>query len=293
MTTSLAKQLKRLQIPGQFSQSERQGTSKTYFLFSGKDAGTLDLDSIYWISLNGLEELISMDLSFNKYTNTLFSEASRDFERSILTQEAVKKVDESISGFLRLLSSYFMLHPAHKCLEWLVRVYEIHKCNIDGLMECVLPYYETNLFACVVQILRLEDHTSLWSWLSPIQKEGTPLSRLSLIQHCLSDGPFLSFICNMVLSSLSEEGGSSSNNSRRVLISFYATTVCQVLERGPITEDLIGRLVPFIINGVGSVSVEYKCATYMISGLLAFKTQLSTKVCNALLESIITVSNEY
>ena len=119
--------------------------------------------------------------------------------------------------------TFFMLRPAHKCLEWLVRVYEIHKCNIDGLMECVLPYYETNLFARVVQILRLEDHASLWSWLSPIQKEGTPLSRLFLIQHCLSDGPFLSFICNMVLSSLSEEGGSSSNNSHCVLISFYAT----------------------------------------------------------------------
>ena len=129
--------LKRLQIPGQFSQSERQGTSKTSFLFSGKDAGTLDLDSIYWISLNGLEELISMDPSFNKYTNTLFSEASRDFERSILTQEGVKKVDESISGFLSLLSPYFMLHPAHKCLEWL-RVYEIHKCNIDGVRPTVL-----------------------------------------------------------------------------------------------------------------------------------------------------------
>ena len=119
--------LKRLQIPGQFSQSERQGTSKTSFLISGKDAGTLDLDSIYWISLNGLEELISMDPSFNKFTNTLFSEASRDFERSILTQEAVKKVDESISRFLRLLSPYFI-----QCLEWLVRVYEIHKFNIDG-----------------------------------------------------------------------------------------------------------------------------------------------------------------
>ena len=83
----------------------------------------------------------------------------------------------------------------------------------------------------------------------------------------------------MVLSSLSEEGGSSSNNSRHVLISFYGTTVCQVLERGPITEDLIGRLLPFIINGLGTVSVEYKCATYMISGLLASKTQRSTKVC--------------
>ena len=114
----------------------------------------------------------------------------------------------------------------------------------------------------------------------PFKKKGLH-SRLSLIQHCLSDGPFLSFICNMVLSSLSQEGGSSSNNSHRVLISFYATTVCQVLERGPITEDLIGRLLRFIINGLGSVSVEYKCAMYMymISGLLASKTQLSTNVC--------------
>lgn len=157
MTSSLAKQLKKLQIPGQFSQSERQWTSKTSFLFTGKEAGTLDLDSIYWLGLKGLEELISIQPSFNKYTDTLFSEAFRDFERSILTQKAVKKVDESISGFLRILSPYFLLRPAHKCLEWLVRVYEVQKCNIDGLMECVLPYYETNLFAQLVQILRLED----------------------------------------------------------------------------------------------------------------------------------------
>uniref|UniRef100_A0A1X7T4B7 HEAT repeat-containing protein 1 n=1 Tax=Amphimedon queenslandica TaxID=400682 RepID=A0A1X7T4B7_AMPQE len=245
--------------PGQFSQWERQGTSKTSFLFTGKDAGTLGLDSIYWLGLNGLEELISIDPSFNKYTDTLFSEASRDFERSILTQEAVKKVEESISRFLRLLSPYFiifMLCPAHKCLEF----------TNATLMECVLPYYKTNLFAHVVQILRLDDHASFWSWLSPI-------SRLSLVQHCLSKGPFLSFICNMVASSVSEEEGSSSNNPRHVLISFYASTVCEV-----------------VLESWRGVRVEYRCATYMVSGLLASKTQLSTKVINSLLESIINNS---
>ena len=293
MTTSLAKQLKKLQIPGQFSQSERQGTSKASFLLTGKDAGTLDLDSIYWLGLNGLEELISIDPSFNKYTDTLFSESSRDFERSILTQEAAKKVDESISGFLRLLSPYFLLRPAHKCLEWLVRVYEVHKCNIDGLMECVLPYYETNLFARLVQILRLGDDASFWSWLSPIQKEGTPLSRLSLVQHCLSDGSFLSFICNMVSSSLSQDEGPSCTNTHRVLISFYVSTVCGVLERGRVSEGLIGVLLPFIVNGLGSECGEYKCAMYMVSGLLTSKTQLSTKAINSLLESIINVRHNY
>uniref|UniRef100_A0A1X7V946 HEAT repeat-containing protein 1 n=1 Tax=Amphimedon queenslandica TaxID=400682 RepID=A0A1X7V946_AMPQE len=234
--------------PGQFSQWERQGTSKTSFLFTGKDAGTLGLDSIYWLGLNGLEELISINPSFNKYryTDTLFSEASRDFERSILTQEAVKKVEESISRFLRLLSPYFIIFmpcPAHKCLEF----------TNATLMECVLPYYKTNLFAHVVQILRLDDHASFWSWLSPI-------SRLSLVQHCLSKGPFLSFICNMVASSVSEEEGSSSNNPRHVLISFYASTVCEV-----------------VLESWRGVRVEYRCATYMVSGLLASKTQLSTK----------------
>ena len=291
MATSLAKQLKKLQIPGQFTHSGTQAASKKSFLFSCKDSASIDLDSVYWLGVNGLEELVSMDASFAQYTETLFSETSKDFERSILPLESAKKVDNEISGFLRLLSPYFLLRPAHKCLEWLVRVYEIHKCNVDALMECVLPYYETNLFVRVVQILDLDDHASSWAWLSPIQKEGVPLSRLSLVQHCLSDGPFLVFVCNMVVSSLSIcRGDAPLASSHRVLVSFYVSTVCQVIQRGPVTEELVGRLLPFVAKGLGSLNVEYVSGTYMIVGVLGAKIQLSSKVVHSLIESIVMVS---
>ena len=93
----------------------------------------------------------------------------------------------------------------------------------------------------------------------------------------------------MVASSLSQDEGSSSNNPH----SFYVRTVCGVLERGWVSEGLIGVLLPFIVNGLGSECGEYKCAMYMVSGLLTSKTQLSTKVINSLLELIISVIYNY
>ena len=58
--------------------------------------------------------------------------------RSILlvmqTPEMNKKTDDSIHSFLALLSPYFLLRPAHKALELLVRKYRVHDYNVDALV---------------------------------------------------------------------------------------------------------------------------------------------------------------
>ena len=49
------------------------------FLFSCKDSMSIDLDSVYWLDMNGFEELASINASFSQYTEALFSETSKDF----------------------------------------------------------------------------------------------------------------------------------------------------------------------------------------------------------------------
>ena len=66
--------------------------------------------------------------------------------------------------------------------------------------------------------------------------------------------------------------------------------MCQVIERGPVTEELVGRLLPFVSKGLGSLNVEYVSGTYMIIGVLGAKIQLSSKVVHSLIESIVMVS---
>ena len=208
---------------------------------------------------------------------------------SVETREVLKQLDAAITAFLRHLSPYFLLRPAHKCFEWLIRAYNVHKCNIDAVMECILPYYETNLFARVVQLLWIKDDP-FWSWLHPLKKEGVPLSRLTLVERCLCDIPFLVFVCNMALSSLSVH---RDKTPLHVMISFYCSTISQVLERGPVTEDIVNRLLPFLLKGLKSSNVDYRASSYVIVSLLASKVKLDKKVTVSLMESVSKVTEVF
>lgn len=96
-----------------------------------------------------------MDERFTPFLDSLFSESSVGMERDLQTKEMNEKLDKSIHSFLMLLSNYFLLRPAHKAFEYLLRRYRIHKYNVSSIMSCILPYHETNLFGRVVHLMKL------------------------------------------------------------------------------------------------------------------------------------------
>lgn len=63
---------------------------------------------------------MGIELAFEEFQETLFSEASLTLERSVQSKEVNQKLDKNISLFLTRLSPYFLLKPALKCLEWLI-----------------------------------------------------------------------------------------------------------------------------------------------------------------------------
>lgn len=63
---------------------------------------------------------------FRAYEQTLFSPKSKETERLQLTSDENAALDEQITSFLRLLSPFFLLKPAHKALEYLIRKYRIN-----------------------------------------------------------------------------------------------------------------------------------------------------------------------
>ena len=287
--TSLAKQLQKLALPGQPSLRQVASKKKPSLLFDAKEAADIDVDTIFSLGTNGLEELISIDQSFSEFERSLFNASCKDFERTVQTNEVLEDVDEKISSFLRKLSPYFLLKPAQKCLEWLIRVFRINSFNVDAIMECVLPYYETKLFARVVQLLPLKDPSSTWHWLRPIQKAGSPLSNLTLVQHCISVQPFLIFVCEMVHRSLKVHKHSSAS-APRIVLAFYASTILKVLETAlPISEDLVSRLLPYIIKGLKSSSMDYRAASYMVTSQLSSVAKLKEQLYCSLIETVCKV----
>ncbi|XP_053709149.1 HEAT repeat-containing protein 1 isoform X2 [Synchiropus splendidus] len=281
--TSLAQQLKRLALPQSDPHllTKRQVAS---LLFDLKDAAEIDLETFHALGCSGLEQLLGIEPLFLEFTNTLFSSASMTLERSVQSKEVNKKLDSDISLFLTRLSPYFLLKPAHKCIEWLVQRFHVQLYNVDSLLACAFPYHHTNTFVRLLQMIKIKESNHQWSWLLPIKKAGVPLSRGALITHCHSDLSFLDFVCQMVSNAVQafpECTGSAPQ--LRIVFSFYSSTIVPAVHAIPqITDSFIAKLLPYLQQGLRSPLDDYRAASYMLVSQLAVRTTLKDELVGTL-----------
>ncbi|CAG0890703.1 unnamed protein product [Darwinula stevensoni] len=282
MATSLAQQLKRLAVP-QTSLLSRD-LRKASFLFDPNEAAALDRDVIFAIGVSGFEELVGLNPAFRGFEATLFNEASKTFQRAVQTSEDNKKLDKIINDFLLLLSPYFLLKPAHKALEWLVHRFYIHEFNKDGLLACILPYHDTRLFVRAVQMIRLEGQ---WAWLSPLGREGIPLSKQVLFNRCAADLDFLQLVCN-AMRRLVKKHKKINPGVLQTAIGFYTTTLIGTIRECKKVKDTIVALVlPSVIQGLRSGLEDYVAGVYMVLAQLCRQTRLKTTFIDQLIQRIV------
>ncbi|XP_015359837.1 HEAT repeat-containing protein 1 isoform X1 [Marmota marmota marmota] len=286
--TSLAQQLQRLALP-QSDPSLLSRDEVASLLFDPKEAATIDRDTAFAIGCTGLEELLGIDPAFEQFEAPLFSQLAKTLERSVQTKAVNKQLDENISLFLIHLSPYFLLKPAHKCLEWLIHRFHIHLYNQDSLIGCVLPYHETRIFVRVIQLLKIHNPKHKWFWLFPVKQSGVPLAKGTLITHCYKDLGFMDFICSLVTKSVkvfAEYRGSSAQ--LRVLLAFYASTIVSALVAAEeISDSVVAKLFPYIQKGLKSSLPDYRAATYMIICQISVKVTMEDTVVNSLASQII------
>jgi hypothetical protein len=169
-SSSLASQLRILS--GQTSQpDQRTRIHRPTFYFDPQTAADTDSATIYHLAKNGLQELQQLDDRFSAYESTLFSSAASELDRLGQTKQVQQALNLSLNAFLRILSPYFLIKPAHKVLEFLIRRYSVQELNVDAVLECILPYHETPLFARMLQILNLTKDNR-WPFLIASQKNG-------------------------------------------------------------------------------------------------------------------------
>ncbi|CAK6442246.1 unnamed protein product [Pipistrellus nathusii] len=286
--TSLAQQLQRLALP-QSDPSLLSRDEVASLLFDPKEAATVDRDTAFAIGCTGLEELLGIDPSFEQFEAPLFSQFAKTLARSVQTKAVNKQLDENISLFLIHLSPYFLLKPAHKCLEWLIHRFHIHLYNQDSLIACVLPYHETRIFVRVIQLLKINNPKHKWFWLLPVKQSGVPLAKGTLITHCYKDLGFMDFICSLVTKSVkvfAEYPGSSAQ--LRVLLTFYASTIVSALVTAEdLSDNIVAKLFPYVQKGLKSSLPDYRAATYMIICQIAVKVTMEETIVSSLASQII------
>ncbi|KAL6058638.1 snoRNA-binding rRNA-processing protein utp10 [Balamuthia mandrillaris] len=272
-----------------FERTDKRGVPRRpSLLFDKKKAEELDNETIFNLGVNGLLELCRLDDSFSRFEKTLFSNTTKNFARELQTEQVNKKLDTSLAAFLRLLSPYFLLKPAHKALEWLLRRYRINEHNVTAIMECILPYHETNMFVRMVQLLNLSEE---WLFLLSVKQKGVPLDRATLVAQCLKDPSLLNFISDLA------RNAANSKNSSSTVFSFYTVVMIEVLNKQKrVTDEVLHRLLPGLLQGLRCKERHnYQVSAYMIISQLCTRMVFSQHLISTLLPCIITYAskNEY
>ncbi|KAH8238869.1 hypothetical protein KR038_005117 [Drosophila bunnanda] len=284
MTTSLAQQLQKLAAP-QTSVALADARSRASILFDPKEAATKDRREIYQIGLTGLLELTDFNPAFKEFQLTLFDEATLTLERSVELPEVNKLLDAAIAKFLRLLSPYLLLRPAHMTFEWLLRRFQVHEYNRSQVMALILPYHETKTFVQILQTMRLRSSDAEWFWLRPLQRPGVSLAKTAIVNRAASNPAFLRFICQSTQKAVKELG--SRAHQLQAQINFYATVVVGALQTAkPLQDWHITTILESLLRGLSSDTIDFMAAAYVIVAQLVSRTKLQSKVCNALLERV-------
>ena len=233
---------------------------------------------MFSIGSNGLTELTALDRRFTQYEKTLFGEGYKGMERSLETREVNDQLNDLLSGFLRLLSPFFLLKPAHKALEWLIRRFRINEFNVDSVFECILPYHETNLFVRMVQLLSFKN-AEHWNFLVSVQRSRAQLPRKRLVDLLPANPKILLFLLGMVPKAIEAKTVS------KTLISFYTSTLIDTFKAVQnVSQTLLSNILPFLLQGLKSFAQpDYQLASYMIVAQLAAQQALAPELTETLL----------
>lgn len=111
------------------STSRRKPTES--YLFPPSQASAHDLESIHFLAVNAFLQLKAVQPLCRKYEATLFSDAIRDLDRTLLNKESAEELNENLAGFMRLLGPWVMEGMVGKIIEWLVRRFRyVHSSKI-------------------------------------------------------------------------------------------------------------------------------------------------------------------
>lgn len=123
MASSLVTQLAQIRAQGANPldlKAQKKAHSQS-LLFDARAAATQDFETIFWICNEGFQDLCRLDSRFADFAQSIFSEQSKQADRTQMTALQNSQLDGNLERFLGMVSSKLLLKPALKAVEWLVR----------------------------------------------------------------------------------------------------------------------------------------------------------------------------
>lgn len=123
MVTALAAQLAQIRSKSSNPldlKAQRKAHSQS-LIFDPRLAVSQDFDTIYQLCYDAFVDLCRLDHRFTAFAKNLFSEQSKQEDRSLMTQSQNDHLDVLLEDFLCLVGGRLLLKPGLQAVEWLVR----------------------------------------------------------------------------------------------------------------------------------------------------------------------------
>jgi U3 small nucleolar RNA-associated protein 10 len=123
MATALAAQLSVISANSEHSlnlKAQKAAHAKS-LIFEPRVAASQSFDTIYTLCHEGFQELCLLDGKFLEFQRDIFSEQSKDEDRTQMTAAENSELNKRLESFLGLVGGRLRLSPAVKAVEWLIR----------------------------------------------------------------------------------------------------------------------------------------------------------------------------
>ncbi|KAI9843176.1 MAG: snoRNA-binding rRNA-processing protein utp10 [Thelocarpon superellum] len=297
MASSLAQQLSQIAAKSTNSLDLRaqKAAHARSLLFDPKVAATQDFDTIYTICAEAFHELARLDPRFLPFARTIFSEQSKQEDRTQLTESENHDLDKVLEDFLSLVGARLLLKPAVKAVEWLVRRFRVHEYNTIFLVLTFLPYHTTPIFTTLLSILPATIPPAFHA-LNPSIRSLTNPTRHVLVSAATRTEALSAAINAYVLRIC------KARHHYPALLTFWSGLMTEVVAatldrarsgratvRKQQEEDVLVRWLPILSEALAMKKVPHlRIGSYMIVTIMASKAQLDDQVLSRLMEAVLS-----
>lgn len=294
MATSLQQQLAAIAANSthQLDLKAQKAQHSKSLLFDARDAATQNFETLYQLCLEGFHELCQLDTRFLPFSRNLFSEQSKNEDRTTMTATQNGELDVVIERFLALLGGRLLLKPGIKAAEWMVRRFRVHEYNTQALLLTFLPYHAQPIFPTLLSILP-DQLPPLLRFLHPYVAALQTPPRHAIVTAASNNPAFFTAFSDYVLEAAKLRYQSA------LLLGFWASVTAQAVNgmvdatrsgreavRKQKEEDVLLRVIPTLQKALGVKVPELYLGSCMIMTILACKASLSEKVLNAMMEAV-------
>ncbi|KAL8852392.1 MAG: hypothetical protein Q9221_002776 [Calogaya cf. arnoldii] len=309
MATSLASQLAKIRVQSTNAldlKAQKKAHSKS-LLFDAHHAATQSFDTLFQLCHEGYQEICRLDQRFEAFAGNLFSDQSKQEDRTQMTAAQNQRLDNVLEDFMSLVTGRLLLNPAVKAMEWLegqifglymrspANIFSVHQYNTTCFVLTFLPYHTSPLFLSALAILP-EQRPPAFKFLQPYIQSSTNPPRHTIV-HTVAHNLDLFAAFNFYTLNVCRRG-----QQCPALLSFWSSVtseaVAAMLDRSRLgrselqrqnQEDVVMRVMPILAEGLSMEHVpDLRVGCFMILTVLSSKTNLSEDVLTTAMDLVVT-----